>query len=88
MSGFIDPYRMLLGWWASAPPAPRGPFAWDELDAFAPGVEAGDDYRPGVVEADAYCPGLEDGGEHAPGFQQGDIYSPGFEQAAASVKGS
>ncbi len=65
MSGFTDPYRMLMGWWSIGRRDRRGPFVWDELDAFAPGMQ----------EGDSFAPGLEESGDFVPGFVEHDQYT-------------
>ncbi len=60
MSGFVDPYRMLLGWLskpAIVPPGNGQEYVIVARDAFIPGVAAQDAYAPGAAEGDAYVPG-------------------------------
>lgn len=78
MIGFPDFLRMLLGWPSAAQPAARGPFIWDELDSFEPGMEAGSDSMPGIEAASAAVPGLVAECDYFPGVVEADDFCPGF----------
>jgi len=69
MSGFVDPYRMLLGWWskpAAIAPGPGKEFVIVARDSYVPGATQSDSYAPGAAEGDSYAPGAVAGDSFIP----------------------
>lgn len=58
MGGFVDSWRMVLGWWSGAASSPvAGAFLFPAAQVFLPGPAAAQVFLPGPVAAQTFSPG-------------------------------
>lgn len=57
MGGFVDYWRMVLGWWSGTTPPATGAFLFPAAQVFLPGPAAAQTFSPGPSAAQTFSPG-------------------------------